>query len=372
MVERHDVSLAEYTTLRLGGTAGRLLEPETETELVEAITAADAAAEPLLLVAGGSNLVIADAGFPGTVVRVITKGIEVAEVGSGGAALAPDHGGSTDGRGARVRVVVAAGEPWDELVALCVAEGIAGFEALSGIPGSAGATPIQNVGAYGAEIAESFVSLRAYDRKARRLVELGREQCRFGYRTSAFKRCGRYVVLDVTFELERSPLSGPLRYGQLAGALGIEVGERAPPAAVRAVVLELRARKGMLIDPGDPDSVSAGSFFTNPILDQAELEAFRLRAAERAGSGIEPPAWPEPDGRVKLSAAWLIEQAGFGRGFGAGRAGVSAKHSLALVNRGGASTAELITLAGEIRDGVDDAFGVRLSPEPTLVGVELG
>lgn len=354
MVERHDVSLAELTTLRLGGKARRLLEPEDEGELVDAIESADGAGEPLLLIAGGSNLVIADEGWDGTAVRVLTRGVEIADLGRG-----------------RVRLTAAAGEPWDQLVARCVAEGIAGFEALSGIPGSVGATPIQNVGAYGAEIAESFGSLRAYDREAQRLVELGPEECRFGYRTSAFKRTDRYAVLEVVFELERSPLSRPVRYAQLADALDVAVGQRAPLAAVRSAVLELRAGKGMVLDPGDPDSVSAGSFFTNPILDRDEYEAFRARAAETLGADVEPPSWPEPDGRVKLSAAWLIERSGFGRGYGSGRAGVSAKHTLALVNRGGASTGELIALAREIRDGVEAAFEVGLRPEPTLVGVEL-
>ena len=358
MVERHDVSLAELTTLRLGGPAGRLLEPDGEGELVEAVAAADAASEPLLLIAGGSNLVIADAGFPGTVIRIATSGVEITD---------PDRGGEGGGP----HLVAAAGEPWDRLVARSIGEGLAGFEALSGIPGSVGATPVQNVGAYGAEISERFVSLRAYDRELRELVQLGPEQCRFGYRTSLFKRSSRYVVLDVTFELERSPLSPPVRYEQLAAALGIDVGERAPAAAVREAVLDLRSGKGMVIDAADADSVSAGSFFTNPILDRAGFEAFRARANEHAGAGVEPPSWPEPEGRVKLSAAWLIERAGFGRGFGAGRAGVSAKHSLALVNRGGATTAELIALAREIRDGVFGAFGVELAPEPTLIGVDL-
>lgn len=354
MVERHEVSLAELTTLRLGGNARRLLEPADERELVGAIAEVDAAGEPLLLLAGGSNLVIADAGWAGTVVRVATRGVEVADLGGG-----------------RVRVAAAAGEPWDELVARCVVEGIAGFEPLSGIPGSVGATPIQNVGAYGGEIAESFVSLRAFDRENGRVVELGAEDCGFGYRTSAFKRSDRHAVLGVAFELERSPLSRPVRYAQLADALGVKPGARAPLAAVREAVLGLRGGKGMVVDPDDPDSVSAGSFFTNPILGPEAHEAFLARVAERLGADVAPPSWPEPGGAAKLSAAWLIERAGFGRGYGEGRAGISAKHTLALVNRGGATTGELVALAREIRDGVADAFGVTLRPEPTLVGVAL-
>ncbi len=362
MIERHDAPLAELTTLRVGGPAARLLEPATEAELLEAVAEIDAVGEPLLLIAGGSNLVIADEGFAGTVVRIATEGVRIDDrTGKRAAALSRP----------RVLVSAAAGEPWDAFVARCLSEGLAGLEPLSGIPGSVGATPIQNVGAYGAEVAESFVSLRAYDRQARELVELDAEQCGFGYRTSILGRSDRYLVLEVVFALERSPISSPIRYGQLAAALDAEVGKRAPAAAVREAVLGLRASKGMILDPDDPDSVSAGSFFTNPILEPGATAAFQARARQRLGPATEPPAWPEPDGRTKLSAAWLIERAGYGRSFGGGRAGISSKHTLALINRGGASTAELIALAREIRDGVEGAFGVSLSPEPTLIGTSL-
>ena len=355
MQERQDVPLAELTTLRLGGPARRLLEPESADELVEAVAAADASGEPLLLIAGGSNLVIADSGFDGTVVRIATRGLTTVSLDDG----------------ERVRLTAAAGEPWDELVAGCVAGGLAGIECLSGIPGSTGATPIQNVGAYGEEVAQTVVAVRAFDREVGEVVELTPRQCRFGYRSSAFKRSRRHVLLDVTFELERARVSRPIRYGQLAAELGLEAGERAPLAEVRDAVLALRRGKGMVIDAADPDSVSAGSFFTNPILETADFAALERRVVARLGADSNLPSWPEPDGRVKTSAAWLIEQAGFGRGYGSSAAGVSAKHSLALVNRGGATTAELVALARELRDGVDEAFGISLVAEPTLVGVAL-
>ena len=319
------MELAELTTLRLGGPAGRLLEAHTDEEVVAAVP------EAALVLAGGSNVVVADEGIAGTVVRIATRGI--------------DRDGS--------RLTVAAGEPWDDLVTRTVAEGLQGFECLSGIPGSVGATPIQNVGAYGQEVAETIESVRVYDREADRVVEMPAAECGFGYRTSVFRYHDRHVVLAVTYRLREDTRSGPLRYAELARALDVPVGGSAPLAEVREAVLRLRRGKGMVIDPADPDSVSAGSFFTNPILDSAPAGA---------------PAWPQPDGRVKTSAAWLIEQAGFHRGHGNGRVGISTKHTLALVNRGGASTAELMALAREIATGVHARFGVSLHPEPVLVG----
>jgi UDP-N-acetylmuramate dehydrogenase len=353
--EREDnpLLLSGLTTIRLGGPARKLVQAVREDQIVEAIAAADAAAEPVLLVAGGSNLVIGDGGFDGTVIRILNRG--VAEEASGDAA----------------RLSVAAGEPWDELVSRAVSEGLAGIESLSGIPGSTGATPIQNVGAYGQEVADTMISLRAYDRESRQIVELTRSQCEFGYRSSMLRRSARYVVLGVTYELERSSLGRPVRYPALAAALGVEPGARVPLPAVREAVLSLRRRRGMVIDQHDPDSVSAGSFFINPILSLEGFTALERRVAERLGEAVRPPAWPEADVGVKTSAAWLIERAGFHRGYGSGRAGISLKHTLALVNRGGATTAELIALARHIREGVGAAFGVELRPEPTLVGVEL-
>jgi UDP-N-acetylmuramate dehydrogenase len=347
------VPLAELTTLRLGGPARRLRNAALEPDVIETVRAADAAREPLLVIAGGSNLVIADGGFDGTVLGVRTRGV------------------ATDGHGDRLRLTAAAGEPWDALVARCTTEGLAGIECLSGIPGSTGATPIQNVGAYGEQVSDTIVRVRAYDRAAREVIELTAAQCEFAYRSSRFRHTSQYVVLEVTLELERSRLSAPIAYPELARTLGIAPGVRAPLAAVREAVLELRRRKGMVLDRADADSVSAGSFFLNPILSAEAFVALERRAAERLEGQAPPPAWSEPDGGVKTSAAWLIERAGFYRGYGTGRAGISSKHTLALVNRGGASAAELIALAREIRDGVQERFGVTLRPEPTLVGIEL-
>jgi UDP-N-acetylmuramate dehydrogenase len=235
-----------------------------------------------------------------------------------------------------------------------------------------GATPIQNVGAYGQDVSETITRVRVHDRSTGRVEELTSEACEFTYRSSAFKRNpGRWVVLAVTFALTPQSQSRPIAYAELARALGVELGATAPLADVRDAVLALRRRKGMVIDPDDPDSVSAGSFFTNPILDAVGFEALLARVRERLGDGAAPPAFPEPDGRVKTSAAWLVEHAGFGRGYGMpGPAAISTKHSLALTNRGGATTAELLALAHEVADGVERAFGVRLVPEPVLVGEE--
>lgn len=353
MEVREQVPLSELTTLRAGGPARRLIRATTAAEVVDVVGDADAGGEPLLVIAGGSNLLIGDQGFDGTVVHVAIGGIEL--------------GLNSDGP----RVVAGAGEPWDGVVAACVDAGLAGVECLSGIPGSTGATPIQNVGAYGQDVSETIASVRAYDRRMRAIVDLNPAQCGFGYRTSAFKGSDRHVVLQVSFGLARSPLARGIRYAELARTLSVDPGQSPPLSAVRDAVLELRRRKGMVLDPGDPDSVSAGSFFLNPILSREDFAALERRAAERMGEGTRVPVWPDADGSVKTSAAWLIERAGFHRGYGDGRAGISSKHTLAIVNRGGASSAELVALAREMRDGVKAAFGVSLRPEPTLVGVEL-
>jgi UDP-N-acetylmuramate dehydrogenase len=353
MNERFGAALSELTTLRVGGRARRLVEAETDEELVEAVGAADAAGEPVLILAGGSNLVISDDGFDGTVVRVASRGLSIRTSGE------------------RAELDVAAGASWDELVARCVAEQLAGVECLSGIPGATGATPIQNVGAYGQEVSQTIAGVRTYDRQARAVIELTAAECGFGYRSSAFRHADRHVVLGVRFVLERSAAARPVRYSELARALTVAAGARPPASAVREAVLELRRAKGMVIDPDDPDSTSAGSFFVNPILSAERFGALEQRAAQLLGEDVRPPAWPEGHGRVKTSAAWLIERAGFHRGYGNGRAGISQKHTLAIVNRGGASANELIALAREIRDGVRASFGVTLRPEPTLVGLEL-
>ena len=302
----------------------------------------DAAGEPLLVMGQGSNLVVADEGFDGTVVRL-----------TGGGASVPDDGPAG--------VSVGAGVPWDRVVAWSVAKELSGLECLSGIPGLTGATPIQNVGAYGQEVAETIVSVRAYDRDTGAVVDLRPEECGFGYRTSAFKGSDRRVVLAVMFELERTAMAQPLRYPELARVLDARPGDRPPAAEVREAVLGLRRSKGMVLDPDDPDSVSAGSFFLNPLVSP-EL---------RGRLGDDTPAWPQDDGTVKLSAAWLIERAGFTRGYGSSPAKISSKHTLALVNLGGASAADVVALARELRDGVEATFGVRLTPEPRLVGLQL-
>jgi UDP-N-acetylmuramate dehydrogenase len=327
-----------------------VVEADDEREIVETVRAADEEGEPLLVIGAGSNLVVSDEGFDGTVLRVANRG------------------GSLNAKG---HLSVAAGEPWDDLVQRTVAEEFSGLECLSGIPGLTGATPIQNVGAYGQEVAQTIVRVLAYDRQVKSTCSLAPEHCGFGYRTSAFKHSSRHVVLTVAFALERSGESQPITYPELARKLGIQVGARAPLGAVRQAVIELRRGKGMVLDPGDPDSVSAGSFFLNPVLSGEEFAAFQLRVSQRLGEATQPPAWPQDGESVKLSAAWLIERAGFTRGYGRGRAGISTKHTLALVNRGGASAAEVVALARELRDGVRDAFGVTLTPEPTLVGIAL-
>ena len=334
--------LAELTTLRLGGPADTLVRAGSEPELVAALREGDAGGTPLLLLAGGSNLVVSDAGFRGVVVQVATRGITVAE---------DRH---------RALVTVAAGEPWEPFVARVVQEGWCGVEALSGIPGSVGATPVQNVGAYGQELADTVVRVRCWDRRHDAYRDLTAEECGFGYRSSRFKRDPqRYVVLEVVFAFARERLGAPMRYAELARALGVEPGGRAPADRVREAVLDLRRAKGMVLDADDRDTWSAGSFFTNPLLP-----------AERP---VPPgaPCWRQPDGSVKTSAAWLIEQAGFTKGYGNDRVALSGKHTLALTNRGDGTTADLLALAGEVRRGVWNRFGIALENEPVLVGCAL-
>jgi UDP-N-acetylmuramate dehydrogenase len=272
----------------------------------------------------------------------------------------------------RAVVTVEAGEPWEPFVAARVAEELAGVECLSGIPGSAGAAPIQNVGAYGQDVSDTIASVRAYDRRRGLVEDVPPEACGFSYRSSVFKRTpGRWVVLSVTFALDRDPVSRPVRYAELARELGLAIGDAAPLAEVREAVLSLRRRKGMVIDPADPDTVSAGSFFTNPVLAPSDFERLERRVRSRLGDDAGPPRFPEPDGRVKTSAAWLIERAGFGRGHGDPETvTVSTKHTLALTNRGGGTTADLVRLAREIADGVAREFAVELVPEPVFVGHE--
>ena len=339
--------LRDHTTLRLGGPAATWVEANTEVELVDAVRRLDAAGEPVLVLAGGSNVVVADEGFAGTVVKVATAGIKADSDD-------PDDLGCLGA----VTVTVAAGENWDALVARGGEAGWVGIEALSGIPGSVGATPIQNVGAYGQEVSQTLASVRTWDRQEGRLRTFAAADCGFGYRTSRFKEePGRFVVLDVTFLFKQGTLSAPVAYAELAATLGVEQGERAPLGDVREAVLKLRSGKGMVLDPDDHDTWSAGSFFTNPVVSAEELP-----------DGA--PAWPQ-EGGVKTSAAWLIEQAGFRKGYGGDRMSLSTKHTLALTNRGDATTEDLLALAREIRDGVETRFGIRLVNEPVLVNCEL-
>jgi UDP-N-acetylmuramate dehydrogenase len=376
------VQLAGYTTLRVGGPAARFAEADTEDDLIAAVREADLANEPLLVLGGGSNLVVADAGFAGTVVRVATSGVAVSE-------------GADD----RIAVTAAAGENWDRLVEWAVGEKLAGIECLAGIPGLAGATPIQNVGAYGQAVARTMVAVRVFDRQTTTVLTLDAAQCRFGYRTSLFKisgwspvtargprrvysdseepalrvddsPTGRFVVLDVTFELVRDPMSAPVRYPELAVKLGIAVGDQAPLADVREAVLDLRRGKGMVLDPADPDTASVGSFFINPVFDQHQFAELERVAAVL--SGVRVPRFEAEKGQVKVPAAWLVEQAGFGKGYrGPGDARISTKHTLALTNHGGAMAADLIGLARQVVAGVRETFGVELTNEPAFVGLQL-
>ncbi|WP_062207554.1 UDP-N-acetylmuramate dehydrogenase [Streptomyces sp. NBRC 109706] len=351
MLETPDAPLAPLTTLRLGGPADRLLTATTDEEIVEAVRQADADGTPLLLVGGGSNLVVADAGFPGTALRIATTGYQL------------------DG----TRLELAAGENWSAAVARTVDAGLAGIECLAGIPGSAGATPIQNVGAYGQEVSSVITEVDVYDRAAGRIVTLPGAECGFAYRHSRFKaEPDRHVVLRVRLELsDAGGLSGPVRYAETARALGVEPGGRVPLANARDTVLKLRTGKGMVLDPEDHDTWSAGSFFTNPVLDEPALAAFLDRVADHLGPDVAAPAYPAADGLTKTSAAWLIDRAGFPKGYGTGPARISGKHTLALTNRGTATTADLLTLAREIRAGVQATFGITLVNEPVLINTTL-
>ncbi|MGW3429940.1 UDP-N-acetylmuramate dehydrogenase [Streptomyces melanosporofaciens] len=351
MQELHDAPLAPLTTFRLGGPANRLITATTDDEVIAAVRAADAAGTPLLVIGGGSNLVIADKGFDGTALEIATSGFTL------------------DG----TRLELAAGENWSDAVARTVRAGLAGIECLAGIPGSAGATPIQNVGAYGQEVSATISEVIAYDRRADEVVTIPNADCAFSYRHSRFKADpDRHVVLRVRFELEDAGgLSAPVRYAETARVLGVEVGDRVPAAVARETVLGLRAGKGMVLDPEDHDTWSAGSFFTNPVLDQDAYAAFLARVADRLGPDTAPPAFPAGDGLIKTSAAWLIDRAGFTKGYGTGPARISTKHTLALTNRGEATTEDLLALAREVVAGVEAAFGIRLVNEPVTVGVSL-
>lgn len=354
--------LSQLTTAGVGGAARTYVEARTEAEIIDAVRSADAVGDPLLIIAGGSNLIIADEGFPGTVIRLASTGFVVND---------------DDATCGGVMVKAEAGQPWDALVDYTVLHALSGLEALSGIPGSTGATPVQNVGAYGADVSQTIATVRTWDRETNTVKSFTNFELKFGYRDSLLKRTTtngspRYVVLTVEFQLALGRMSAPVRYAELAREVGVDIGERAYANDVRRAVLKLRAAKGMVQDPDDRDTYSTGSFFTNPIVDAGTAATLPEGA----------PQYPTAeDGQIKLSAAWLIDQAGFGKGFGladdaghaavGGRASLSTKHTLAVTNRGGASAADLLAIAALVADGVEDRFGIRLHPEPLLIGCTL-
>ncbi|TWE11605.1 UDP-N-acetylmuramate dehydrogenase [Rudaeicoccus suwonensis] len=361
MKQAEGIPLAPLTTMRVGGPAQRLVVADTTDDIVDVVREVDDADEQLLVLSGGSNLVVSDDGFDGTVLRIASSGIEVES--------ADDCGG--------VFVRVAAGEEWDDVVARSCDEGWSGVEALSGIPGLAGATPVQNVGAYGQEVAQTIASVRTWDRLEQRVRTFASADCEFGYRHSVFKGSefrggGRYVVLDVLFQLRASSLSAPVGYAALAGGLGVELGTRVPLEDARSAVLQQRNQRGMVLAQADHDTWSCGSFFTNPIISRRAFEEFGARVETGLGDQVVPPSWPSEGTGVKVPAAWLIQHAGFDKGYGLpGPAALSTKHPLAITNRGDATAADVVALAREVRDGVYDAFGIQLVNEPVFVGVSL-
>jgi UDP-N-acetylmuramate dehydrogenase len=348
---RDDVPLAPLTTLELGGRARHFFDAADDAAILEALRWADSRRLPIAVVGGGSNLVVADGGFPGLVIRIGTRGRRF------------ERGNS------QVALTATAGEPWDDLVAETVARDLAGLECLSGIPGRVGATPIQNVGAYGQEVADTIRSVRVLDRGTLQIRELAPADCAFAYRDSRFKRePDRFVILAVTFEL-RLGGAPTLRYRELAEALA---GTAKPSLSqVRSSVLALRRKKSMVLAADDPNRRSVGSFFTNPIVSAAEAAevATRAHSADLLAADADLPRWPADGGRVKLSAGWLIERAGFPKGLRRGPVGLSNAHALALVHHGGGSASALVDLAREIRDTVRARFGVTLVPEPTFLGL---
>ena len=336
-------TLNKYTSLRVGGPAKSILHVSTEDEIIAAIEGAGDS--PVLIIGGGSNVLISDSGFAGTVIHIANNQTESEVDACSGATL-----------------TIGAGEDWDQFVATTISRGFAGLETLSGIPGTVGAAPIQNIGAYGHEVSEFITRVRTYDRQAKAIKTFTNAECEFEYRSSHFKKHpGRYIVLSVQFQIRTGEISTPITYAELAKKLGIAVGEKAPVMDTRNAVMELRASKGMLLNPNDQDSWSAGSFFTNPIVSTEVASALPEGA----------PKWPTADGRVKTSAAWLIERSGIDKGQSHGGARISTKHVLALTNSGNATAEELIQLAREVRASVQEKFGISLEPEVNLVGLAL-
>ncbi|MDR0311153.1 MAG: UDP-N-acetylmuramate dehydrogenase [Acidobacteriota bacterium] len=354
MLIRENVSLAPFTTLGVGGPARFFAAASDENHIAEALSFARARSLPVFTLGGGSNLVVADAGFHGFVLKIEIPGIRPLSA-------PPD---------ADARIAVGAGVEWDAFVQYCVSRNLAGVEALSGIPGTAGGAPVQNIGAYGQEAGETIAAVHAWDTRADKIVELTRAECAFAYRGSVFSAAaGRYIVLQTEFLLQKNGRPGA-QYADLrkyfAGSVNPSLAE------VRSAVLEIRKSKGMLLDPNDSDSRSAGSFFKNPVVSRDEFAALKQKA--RAAGVIAPdeaiPCFDAPEGNIKLAAAWLIEHSGFSKGYAHGRAGISKKHALALVNRGGASSSEIVSLMKLIQERVAASFGVALNPEPVFIGFE--
>jgi UDP-N-acetylmuramate dehydrogenase len=344
-----NVALAPLTTFRIGGAARFFTNAPTEEAILDAVHFSKEKNLPLFVLGGGSNLLVADNGFSGLVIKVGIAGVE----------WEPDDG--------KTIVRAGAGEQWDQLVASSVERDLAGIECLSGIPGSVGGTPVQNVGAYGQEVSEVLTNVRAYDRQTDSIVELSREQCGFTYRSSIFNSSAkdRYIVLHVTYSLVNHGTPS-IRYPDVQREFEQKTSAAPMLSDVRAAVRRIRARKAMLLVEGDPDCRSAGSFFKNPIVTEKEFADLQ----SRAGSNV--PRYPAPAGKVKTAAAWLIEQAGFSKGYSNGAAALSSKHTLALVNRGNANAEDVLRLAREIRDRVHDKFGVALVPEPVFIGFKTG
>jgi UDP-N-acetylmuramate dehydrogenase len=344
--------LAGRTTFQVGGPAEVLIEARDERTAIDALLACAERGQRAVVLGGGSNVIVADRGVPGTVIALETRGISTSDVGDG------------------VEITAQAGETWDDFVAAMTEKGLAGVECLSGIPGKVGATPIQNVGAYGQEVSDTIVRVRTFDRALGTITTLVPSDCKFRYRDSSFKSewPGRHVVLAVTFRLRRGPPSVP-GYKELTDALALRV---APPTVseVRSTVITLRRKKGMVLDPADPDTRSAGSFFTNPLLSPAALDDLARRVAEKGIDRSAIPTFAGDEGRTKVSAAWLIERAGFRKGHARGKAAISTKHALAITNRGGATADEIVALARDIRDGVRKELGVKLEPEPVFLGFD--
>jgi UDP-N-acetylmuramate dehydrogenase len=347
-----NIPLAPLTTIKIGGPAKYFVEAGNIGEVQQAVAFARSRDLPLFVLGGGSNLVIADAGWPGLVLKISIQGIS--EVQNSG----HDHEG-------KILFEAGAGESWDKFVSHAVMARCAGVECLSGIPGSVGGTPVQNVGAYGQEVAETIASVQVLDLKDNQVRELCPEACGFSYRSSIFNTTerGRFIVLRVTYAL--TPGGKPrIAYADLKRHF--EGRETSPDLAeTREAVRHIRARKGMLITPGDPDCMSAGSFFKNPVLSEEQHEDLKRRAAAR---GLTPPSYPALETRKKVSAAWLVERSGFARGFGFDRVGISTRHALAIVNRGAATAADVLALKDQIQHRVEEIWGVQLEPEPVMVG----